>query len=166
MTKFREVQVEKVIFSDDSEFTGSYNDLKDTPEISGSTVSGITSSFIVGFDEYIIENGLITSINEIWTYEGILTAGVFEDLISGNYFFGYESKNEYGSMDPEDFELFYWSNSALTIGNVSTIGNVMIDDVIIESSEFSVVKFSVTATLENNPFLEEGVTHNIKVQYT
>jgi len=31
MTKFREVQVERVLWNDDTEFTGSYNELKDIP---------------------------------------------------------------------------------------------------------------------------------------
>jgi hypothetical protein len=51
MTKFREVQVEKVIFSDDSEFTGSYNDLKDTPENSVLSLTLLSTDWVNDGDD-------------------------------------------------------------------------------------------------------------------
>lgn len=103
-------------------FSGDYDDLTNKP-------TGITSSFEAGWYEFVIENGIITQQNDIWTYEGVLTVGIF-----GGTMYGYDDNSKFGSILPTSsiFKMAYWSSedNKLSIGatSLTTIGKVIIDE--------------------------------------
>jgi len=114
--------------------------------------TGITSSFQVGFSEFIIENGLITQENDIWTYEGVLTVGKDTSGGEGKYLYGYIGQIKYpdvegvGSIDPlMPIQHIYWreESQTLLIYPIETIGKVIIDEgeaseLILQPSDFTV----------------------------
>ncbi len=136
--------------------------------------TGITSSFQVGFSEFIIENGLITQENDIWTYDGVLKVGIDTGKGAGNYMYGYIPGSGFGGIVPTSNQPdIYWSetNQALVISKIETIGKVIIDEgeaseLILEASDFNVSYGMATSGVISNPFPVESGTHTIKIQYT
>jgi len=112
--------------------------------------TGITSSFQIGFSEFIIENGLITQENDIWTYEGVLTVGKGQSpqFPSDKYLYGYRHTDavNFGSIDPlMPIQEIYWVEAleTLYISPIETIGKVIIDEgeeteLILQPSDFTV----------------------------
>jgi hypothetical protein len=135
--------------------------------------TGITSSFQIGFIEFLIENGLITQENEIWTYQGVLKVGI--DTSGGDvskYMYGYTNKG-LGFINPTStLAGIVWVEQHLEIGTIfTTIGKVIIDEgeaseLILEASDFNVSNGMAISGVISNPFPVEGGTHTIKIQYT